>query len=162
MSALGQNSTCASVQAMSALTPISDIGRHACYRCELGASARHKAANLGVAVTVVIGPHDGRAETVGFGYNCRVRVQQTIARSYPAPGRTNRLTPTQQISSGVAAIVPLLGHENTQPAATHAIFQSWIPLFREIHAVDLTSHAARHHDCRVVRRPFREACMFDD
>jgi hypothetical protein len=26
-----------------------DIGRHACYRCELGASARHKAANLGVA-----------------------------------------------------------------------------------------------------------------
>ena len=44
----------------------------ACYRCELGASARHKAANLGVAVTVVIGPHDGRAETVGFGYNCRV------------------------------------------------------------------------------------------
>ena len=57
---------------MSALTPISDIGRHACYRCELGASARHKAANLGVAVTVVIGPHDDRAETVGFGYNCRV------------------------------------------------------------------------------------------
>ena len=44
----------------------------ACYRCELGASARHKAANLCVAVTVVIGPHDGRAETVGFGYNCRV------------------------------------------------------------------------------------------
>src|SRR5690349_21533427 len=69
---VGQNSTRASVQAMSALTPISDIDRHACYRCELGASARHKAANLGVAVTVVIGPHDSRAETVGFGYNCRV------------------------------------------------------------------------------------------
>ena len=44
-----------------------------CYRCELGASAWHKAANLGVAVTVVIGPHDGWAEPVGFGYNCRVR-----------------------------------------------------------------------------------------
>ena len=82
MSALGQNSTCTSVQAMSALTPISDIGRHACYRCELGASARHKAANLSVAVTVVIGPHDGTAETVGFGYNCRVRVPQTIARKF--------------------------------------------------------------------------------
>ena len=27
---------------------------------------------MGVAVTVIIGPHDGRAETVGFGYNCRV------------------------------------------------------------------------------------------
>jgi D-isomer specific 2-hydroxyacid dehydrogenase, NAD binding domain len=28
---------------------------------------------LGVAVAVVIGPHNGGAETVGFGYNCRVR-----------------------------------------------------------------------------------------
>jgi hypothetical protein len=54
-------------------SPISDVVRHACYRCELGASARHKAANLGVAVAVVIGPHNGGAETVGFGYNCRVR-----------------------------------------------------------------------------------------
>src|SRR5262249_9508099 len=73
MSALSQNSTCASVQAMSALTPISDIGRHACYRCELGASARHKAANSGVAVAVVIRPHNGRAETVGLGHNGVVR-----------------------------------------------------------------------------------------
>ena len=54
---------------MSALTPISAIGRHACYRCELGASARHKAANLGVAVTVVIRPHNGKAETVGLSHN---------------------------------------------------------------------------------------------
>jgi hypothetical protein len=27
---------------------------------------------LSIAVTVVIGPHDGRAETVRFSYNCRV------------------------------------------------------------------------------------------
>ena len=60
-------SACASLRILS-----SDIGQYVCYRCELGASARHKAANLGVAVTVAIGPHDGRAETVGFGYNCRV------------------------------------------------------------------------------------------
>ena len=36
-------------------------------------SAWHKAANLGVAVTVVIGPHDSRAEPVGLGYNRVVR-----------------------------------------------------------------------------------------
>jgi len=35
-----------------------------CYRCELGASARHKAADLGVAVTVVIGPHNSRTKAV--------------------------------------------------------------------------------------------------
>jgi len=51
--------------------PKADIA--AAYRRQgLRASARHKAANLGIAVTVVIGPHDRRAETVRFSYNCRV------------------------------------------------------------------------------------------
>jgi hypothetical protein len=35
-------------------------------RCALGAGTRDEAANSGVAVTVDIGPHDGRAETVGW------------------------------------------------------------------------------------------------
>src|ERR1700680_2329633 len=60
------NDNSARIRAMSALTPISDIGRHACYRCELGASARHKAADLGVTVTVVIGPHNSRTKAVGL------------------------------------------------------------------------------------------------
>jgi len=64
MSASGQKAASARIRAISALTPISDIGRHACYRCELGASARHKAADLGVAVTVVIGPHNSRTKAV--------------------------------------------------------------------------------------------------
>src|SRR5215471_13579163 len=42
-------------------------------RLRLGASAWHEAANLCVAVAVVIGPHNGRAETVGLGYNGVVR-----------------------------------------------------------------------------------------
>jgi hypothetical protein len=64
---------------MSAIPPKADIGRHACYRCEtLGAGARHKAANLSVAVTVVIGPHDGR-EAVGFGYNCPLNADTIMA-----------------------------------------------------------------------------------
>src|SRR5262249_38170793 len=42
-------------------------------------SSRHKAANLGVAVTVVIGPHNGRAETVGLGYNGVVRHDEPLS-----------------------------------------------------------------------------------
>src|SRR6516165_5550718 len=37
------------------------------------ASARHEAANVCVAVAVVKGPHNGRAETVGLGHNGGVR-----------------------------------------------------------------------------------------
>ena len=80
----GSNPIWSIVQAMSALTPISDIGRHACYRCELGASARHKAADLGVAVTVVIGPHNSRTKAVGLGYNRDVRHDKPLPiNAYP-------------------------------------------------------------------------------
>src|SRR5215472_3747918 len=65
---LGQNPTC--VQAMSG---------HQASAKGLRASARHKAANLGVAVTVVIGPHNGRAETVGLGYNGVVRHDEPLS-----------------------------------------------------------------------------------
>src|SRR5262249_53574067 len=43
------------------------------------ASARHKTANLGVAVTVVIAPHNGRAEAVGLGHNGCVRHYQPLS-----------------------------------------------------------------------------------
>src|SRR5262249_1188772 len=36
---------------------------------QLRAGTRDEAANLSVAVTVVIGPHNGRAETVGLSHN---------------------------------------------------------------------------------------------
>ena len=39
----------------------------------LRAGTRDEAANLGVAVAVVIGPHNGRAETVGLSHNGVVR-----------------------------------------------------------------------------------------
>src|SRR5438067_6700678 len=45
----------------------------------LRAGTRHEAANLCVAVAVVNGPHNGRAETVGLGYNCCVRHDQPLS-----------------------------------------------------------------------------------
>src|SRR5215469_813832 len=48
-------------------------------RLRLGASAWHEAANLCVAVAVVIGPHNRRAETVGLGYNGVVRHDEPLS-----------------------------------------------------------------------------------
>src|SRR5262249_60745671 len=49
----------------------------------LRAGARHKATNLGVAVMVVIAPHNGRAEAVGLGHNGCVRHYQPLSlKSY--------------------------------------------------------------------------------
>src|SRR5262249_22420568 len=50
----------------------------------LRAGTRHEAANLCVAVAVVVGPHDGRTETVGLGYNGYVRYDKPLPiNSYP-------------------------------------------------------------------------------
>ena len=40
---------------------------------ELRACTRYETANLCVAVAVVVGPHNSRAEPVGLGYHGRVR-----------------------------------------------------------------------------------------
>src|SRR5215471_8707930 len=45
----------------------------------LRAGTRNEAANLCVAVAVVIGPHNGRAETVGLGYNGVVRHDEPLS-----------------------------------------------------------------------------------
>src|SRR5262249_46635168 len=92
MSALGQKRTSPNVRPMSALPPKADIrygDRHVrfvpkadigiAYRCGLRAGTRDEAANLGVAVTVVIGPHNGRAETVGFSHNGVVRYHKPFS-----------------------------------------------------------------------------------
>ena len=47
--------------------------------CGLRAGTGHKAADLCVAVAVVIGPHNGRAEAVGLSYNGRVRYYQPLS-----------------------------------------------------------------------------------
>ena len=41
--------------------------------------AAHEAANLCVAVAVVIGPHNGRTETVGLGHNRVVRHDEPLS-----------------------------------------------------------------------------------
>src|SRR5262249_52587228 len=92
MSALGQKRTFPNVRPMSALPPKADIrygDRHVrfvpkadigiAYRCGLPAGTRDEAAKLGVAVTVVIGPHNGRAETVGFSHNGVVRYHKPFS-----------------------------------------------------------------------------------
>jgi hypothetical protein len=71
MSALGQKPTTLT-SANVHFTPISGhwappIGNG------LRSGTRDEAANLGVAVAVVIGPHNSRAEPVGLSYHCRVR-----------------------------------------------------------------------------------------
>ena len=94
MSALGQKRTLTALNLMSALPPKADIAdpmrnvrfvpeadisaaaRHA--RSDIGpkglrAGTRHEATNSFCAEPVDIGPHDGRAETVGLGYHGRVR-----------------------------------------------------------------------------------------
>ena len=45
----------------------------------LRAGTRDEAANLGVAVAVVVGPHNGLAETVGLGYNGGVRHDEPLS-----------------------------------------------------------------------------------
>src|SRR5437588_6601178 len=53
-------------------------------RLRLRAGTRHKAADLGVAVTVVIGPHNSRTKAVGLGYNREVRHDKPLPiNSYP-------------------------------------------------------------------------------
>ena len=94
MSALGQKRTLNRLHLMSALPPKADIAgamrnvrfvpeadigaaaRHA--HSDIGpkglrAGTRHEATNSGVAAAVDIGPHNGRAKTVGLGYHGRVR-----------------------------------------------------------------------------------------
>ena len=99
MSALGQKQTFPSVYSMSALPPKADIAEGDWYvrfvpkadisaatrlvRSNIGpnrrrwmklhAGTRDEAANSCGAVAFLIGPHYGRAETVGFGYNGVVR-----------------------------------------------------------------------------------------
>ena len=45
----------------------------------LCARARHETANLPVAEPVIIGPHNGRAETVGLSYNGVVRHNEPLS-----------------------------------------------------------------------------------
>jgi hypothetical protein len=45
----------------------------------LRAGTRDEAANSCRAVAVLIGPHNGRTETVGFGHNCRVRHHKPLS-----------------------------------------------------------------------------------
>src|SRR6516164_3971864 len=59
---------------MSALPPKADIAESDWHvRFVLRAGPRHETANLCVAVAVIIGPHNGRAEAVGLGYNGGIR-----------------------------------------------------------------------------------------
>ena len=55
---------------------------------ELRARSRDEAANLCVAVAVVIGPHNGWAETVGLGYN------SVVGHDKPLPINSYPIVPT--------------------------------------------------------------------
>ena len=45
----------------------------------LRAGARDEAANLGVAVAVIVGPHNSRAEPVGLSYNSIIRHDEPLS-----------------------------------------------------------------------------------
>ena len=65
---------------MSALPPKADIAESDWHvRFVLRAGPRHETANLCVAVAVIIGPHNGRAEAVGLGYNGGIRHDEPLS-----------------------------------------------------------------------------------
>ena len=49
---------------------INDISASPATGPGLRAGTRHEAANLCVAVAIIVGPHNGRAEKIGLGYDC--------------------------------------------------------------------------------------------
>src|SRR5215469_4527456 len=85
-------------------------------RLRLGASAWHEAANLCVGVAVVIGPHNGRAETVGLGYNGVVRHDEPLSIDshtvVPILGVPVDILHTDAVGKGAAQALPLARRSN--------------------------------------------------